>query len=52
MEVFNFNTVLLTVSIAELTHYKVHNGLINLHFLFSSNDDILDAGGFVPENLS
>ena len=51
VEVFNFYTILLTISIAQLTHDKVHNGLINFHFLFSSNDNILDAGGFVPENL-
>jgi len=46
LEVLNLYVVLLTVSIAELAHCKVHNCLVHLHSLWSSQQhgDCQEAG--------
>ena len=59
MKIIHLHIILLTISITQLTHGKINNTLINLHFLRTANTGgisrvrlRLGAGRFIPQDLS
>ena len=59
MKIIHLHIILLTISITQLTHGKINNTLINLHFCWTANTGDISrvrlgfgAGRFIPQNLS
>ena len=59
MKIIHLHIILLTISITQLTHGKINNTLINLHFFRTANTEgisrvrlRLGAGRFIPQDLS